>query len=55
VVGLAARRPTGAIYGATARCSRRPGGARGLEIECIDRMYLNIYVPQLQREHGLIG
>ena len=26
-----------------------------LEVECIDRMYLNAYVPQLQRELGLIG
>ena len=25
------------------------------EVECIDRMYLNVYVPQLQRELGLIG
>ena len=25
------------------------------EVECIDRMYLNLYVPQLQRELGLIG
>jgi hypothetical protein len=25
------------------------------EVECIDRMYLNVYVPKLQRELGLIG
>jgi hypothetical protein len=25
------------------------------EVECIDRMYLNVYVPQLQRALGLIG
>src|SRR5215470_9569100 len=25
------------------------------EVESIDRMYLNVYVPQLQRELGLIG
>jgi hypothetical protein len=25
------------------------------EIECIDRMYLNVYVPKLQRPLGLIG
>lgn len=25
------------------------------EVECIDRMYLNVYVPQLQRDLGLIG
>lgn len=25
------------------------------EVECIDRMYLNVYVSQLQRELGLIG
>jgi hypothetical protein len=25
------------------------------EVECIDRMYLNVYVPQLQRELGVIG
>ena len=24
-----------------------------LELECIDRMYLNVYVPQLQRELGV--
>lgn len=24
-----------------------------LELECIDRMYLNVYVPQLQRESGV--
>ncbi|MGH7428258.1 MAG: hypothetical protein ACREJ4_07860 [Candidatus Methylomirabilaceae bacterium] len=26
-----------------------------LEIECIDRMYLNLYVPQLQRDLGVVG
>src|SRR6266851_10306744 len=26
-----------------------------LEVECIDRMYLNVYVPQLQREGGVVG
>ena len=26
-----------------------------LEVEGIDRMYLNVYVPQLQREQGLAG
>jgi hypothetical protein len=26
-----------------------------LELECIDRMYLNIYVPRLQREAGVAG
>src|ERR1700675_2554439 len=26
-----------------------------LEIESIDRMYLNVYVPQLQRESGVAG
>ncbi|MDQ4031916.1 MAG: hypothetical protein M3332_06480, partial [Actinomycetota bacterium] len=25
------------------------------EIECIDRMYLNVYVPQLQYPAGLVG
>jgi hypothetical protein len=25
------------------------------EVECIDRMYLNVYVPQLQYEAGLVG
>src|SRR5262245_50904545 len=25
------------------------------EVECIDRMYLNVYVPQLQFAAGLIG
>jgi hypothetical protein len=25
------------------------------EVECIDRMYLNVYVPKLQRPLGLIG
>ena len=24
-----------------------------LEIECMDRMYLNVYIPQLQREGGV--
>jgi hypothetical protein len=24
-----------------------------LEVECIDRMYLNVYVPQLQTERGI--
>ena len=24
-----------------------------LEVECIDRMYLNLYVPILQRENGI--
>jgi len=23
-----------------------------LEVECIDRMYLNVYIPNLQREAG---
>lgn len=26
-----------------------------LEVECIDRMYLNLYVPQLQRDLGVVG
>ena len=26
-----------------------------LETECIDRMYLNVYVPQLQRAEGIVG
>jgi hypothetical protein len=26
-----------------------------LELECIDRMYLNVYVPRLQREEGVAG
>ncbi len=26
-----------------------------LEVECIDRMYLNLYVPQLQYESGVVG
>jgi hypothetical protein len=25
-----------------------------LETECIDRMYLNVYVPQLQRVGGVV-
>jgi len=27
----------------------------GFELECIDRMYLNVYVPQLQFARGLVG
>ena len=26
-----------------------------LEVECIDRMYLNVYVPQLQHERGVVA
>ena len=26
-----------------------------LEVEGIDRMYLNVYVPQLQREQGVVN
>jgi hypothetical protein len=26
-----------------------------LEVECIDRMYLNVYVPRLQAEGGVVG
>jgi hypothetical protein len=26
-----------------------------LKVECVDRMYLNLYVPQLQRELGVVG
>ena len=26
-----------------------------LEVECIDRMYLNVYVPQLQHVNGVVG
>src|SRR5213079_1071021 len=26
-----------------------------LQVESIDRMYLNVYVPQLQRELGVVG
>src|SRR5487761_484684 len=26
-----------------------------LEVECIDRMYLNLYVPTLQYESGVVG
>ena len=25
------------------------------EVECIDRMYLNVYVPQLQFAQGIVG
>ncbi len=30
-------------------------GHVSLEVESIDRMYLNLYVPQLQRELGVVG
>lgn len=30
-------------------------GQVSLEVESIDRMYLNLYVPQLQRELGVVG
>lgn len=26
-----------------------------LEVECIDRMYLNVYQPRLQYEQGVVG
>lgn len=26
-----------------------------LELECIDRMYLNVYVPQLQYDKGVVS
>ena len=26
-----------------------------LEVECIDRMYLNVYVPQLQHDKGVVA
>jgi len=26
-----------------------------LEVECIDRMYLNLYVPKLQYETGVVA
>ncbi len=26
-----------------------------LEVEGIDRMYLNVYIPQLQREQGVVS
>jgi hypothetical protein len=26
-----------------------------LELECIDRMYLNLYIPRLQSERGIVG
>ncbi len=26
-----------------------------LEVECIDRMYLNLYQPRLQHELGVVG
>jgi hypothetical protein len=26
-----------------------------LEVECIDRMYCNVYVPRLQYARGLVG
>ncbi len=26
-----------------------------LEVESIDRMYLNLYVPQVQRDLGVVG
>jgi hypothetical protein len=26
-----------------------------LEVECVDRMYLNVYVPRLQRDVGVVG
>ena len=30
-------------------------GHVSLEVEGIDRMYLNVYVPQLQRDTGVVG
>ena len=30
-------------------------GHVAFEVECIDRMYLNVYVPQLQYAGGLLG
>jgi hypothetical protein len=42
-------------------CSRREmrGGSSGhgtvFEVECIDRMYCNVHVPQLQHTGGLLG
>ena len=26
-----------------------------LEVECVDRMYLNLYVPKLQYASGVVG
>jgi len=26
-----------------------------LEVECVDRLFLNLYVPQLQRDLGVVG
>ena len=30
-------------------------GHVSLEVECVDRMYLNLYVPKLQYESGVVG
>ena len=30
-------------------------GHVSLEVECVDRMYLNLYVPKLQYEFGVLG
>ena len=52
VGGLAAC-PTGAVsWSATAHCG---GCLIPFEVECIDRMYLNVYVPQLQYATGLVS
>jgi hypothetical protein len=54
--------PSGADRTTCLSVSRANGAApqpdeacRGHEVECIDRMYCNVYVPQLQHAGGLLG
>src|SRR5688572_27408634 len=46
---------TGAHHDRSATCRRCPSPDTVFEVECMDRMYLNVYVPGLQYAAGLVA
>ena len=55
VVGPEGPESTRAGNEPTTQCCRVLDEHVTLEVEGIDRMYLNVYVPQLQREQGVVS
>ena len=55
MVGLLAARPTGACHDVARTVADVLAEHVTFEVECIDRMYCNVYVPQLQYAGGLVG
>jgi hypothetical protein len=55
VVGCVSRRSTGAVMTLPRSVADVLADHVVFEVECIDRLYCNVYVPQLQHAGGLLG